>query len=275
MQLQTADKFSLAELTRFWNLGYTGYFIAIEFTEAMLSGWIKNGDFDLSRSIVAMDGENCMGFSLLGVRGHRGWIGGFGVAPDYRGRGLAYELFSRHVDLIVRETDLKTVQLEVLVENWARKVYERAGFAVTRRLSLLQGVPAAPATGTAVKTAPPVPLLAHHYRLHAGCKAVWQREISWIEKTLPPTADGFYTGTFEAPTGFLITAPAGEGLRIVDGAALTAGDAEALVAMVAARYPGKTLTAVNEPEGGPLHQALVAAGLPEVRAQWELVWTRP
>jgi ribosomal protein S18 acetylase RimI-like enzyme len=289
MELRAADGFSLAELTRIWNLGYTGYFVSITFTEEMMAGWMRNGDFDLAHSVVAMDGENPMGFSLLGVRGRRGWIGGFGVSPDYRGQGLAQRLFAEHIARVEEQTDLRTVQLEVLTENWARKVYERAGFAVVRRLGVMQGVPGTAAragaggaeagtgaagAGARPKMAPPVALLAHHYRLHGGCRAVWQREISWLEKTLPATAEGLYTGTLEAPTGYLIVAPAGEGVRIADGIALTEADAADLVAMLTERYPGKSVSAVNEPDDGPLYKALVAAGVAEARSQWEMLWTR-
>jgi len=273
MELHAASKFSVAELTRFWNLGYTGYFTPVTFTEAIMAGWLRNGDFDLDRSVVAMEGDQLAGFSLLGVRGRRGWIGGFGVAPDFRGQGLASQLFAEHVAIIEEQTDLQTVQLEVLVQNWARKVYERAGFSVARRLTVLQGVPVTSPVDR-IRTAPPVALLAHHCRLHTECKAVWQREISWIEKTLPAAAEGFFAGSFESPSGYLLAAPAGEGLRIIDGAALTADDASALVAMLAWRYPGKQVTAVNEPDGGPLHQALTAAALQETMAQWEMVWKR-
>jgi ribosomal protein S18 acetylase RimI-like enzyme len=284
MELRSADGFSLAELTRIWNLGYTGYFIPFTFTEEMLAGWLRNGDFDLSHSVVAMDGEKPIGFSLLGVRGGRGWIGGVGVSPDYRGQGMAYRLFAEHVALIEEQTDLRTVQLEVLTENWARKVYERAGFAVVRRLGVMQGVPGAMVSagagdgagaGARPQVAPPVALLAHHDRLHGGCRAVWQREISWLEKSLPATAEGLYTGALEAPSGYLIVAPAGEGVRIADGAALTEADAADLVAMLAERYPGKNVSAVNEPDDGPLYKALVAAGVAEARSQWEMLWTRP
>jgi ribosomal protein S18 acetylase RimI-like enzyme len=266
--------FSLAELTRIWNLGYTGYFVSITFTEEMLAGWLRNGDFDLAHSVVAMDGENPMGLSLLGVRGRRGWIGGFGVSPDYRGQGLAYRLFAEHLALIQEQTDLGMVQLEVLTENWARKVYERAGFAVVRRLGVLSGAPRSGAGDARPKVAPPLALLAHHYRLHEACRAVWQREISWLEKTLPAAAEGIYTGTIESPTGYLIVAPAGESIRIADAAALTDADAADLVAMLAARYPGKSVSSVNEPEEGPIYRALVAAGVAEARSQWEMLWTR-
>jgi ribosomal protein S18 acetylase RimI-like enzyme len=273
MEMRAANEFSTEQLTEFWNLGYSGYFVPVQFTAETMAWWLRCGDFDLSRSLVARDGTELMGFSFLGVRGRRGWIGGFGVEPAYRGRGVAQQLFKAHLDLARQTCD--SVQLEVLVENWARKVYERAGMAVTRRLGIFQGVPAAGGPVPLVQMAPVFPLLTHHHRLHQNCPAVWQREISWIEKSMPPKAEGIYTGSFTAPTGYLIVAPAGDtGIRLIDGAAESDAAARELVAMAAARYPGKRLSVVNEPDDGPLCGALTAAGLTEDKAQWELSWSR-
>jgi len=72
--------------------------------------------------------------ALLAIRGARGWIGGFGVAPEYRRRGYASALID---DIIgsARERDLKTLTLEVLCDNVpAVALYRNAGFQVTRRL---------------------------------------------------------------------------------------------------------------------------------------------
>lgn len=273
--MKRASAFTLTQLTEFWNLGYTDYFTPVTFTEEMMQSWLRNGDFDLDHSVVLMNGADLAAFSLLGVRDGRGWIGGFGVAPASRGRGVAYGLFADHMALIKAELGLASVQLEVLTENWARKVYERAGLQVTRRLSILQGRlpdadPGAPSTSAA--EASPHTLLEHHARLHQQCPAVWQREPGWITNSLPDTAAGLYTGPAEAPTGFLLYAPAGENLRLIDAAAESVQSATALVAALAQRHPGKGLVSVNEPEGGPIHTALTAAGLTEVRAQYDMKW---
>lgn len=268
-----ASEFSVAELTRFWNLGYTDYFTPVTFTEEIMQTWLRNGDFDLDHSAVLMDGAELAGFSLLGVRERRGWIGGFGIAPGARGRGLSYGLFADHMALIKRELDLDSVQLEVLTQNWARKVYERAGLQITRYLSILQGSLPHDSTGNA-QEASPLALLEHHGRLHQTCPAVWQREPGWITKSLPEAAVGLYTGPAEAPTGLLLYAPAGEGLRIIDAAADSVQSAADLVASLAQRHPGKSLITVNEPEAGPIHVALIDAGLAEVRAQYDMKWER-
>lgn len=274
MEMRRASEFTIPELTAFWNLGYTDYFTPITFTEEMMQGWIRNGDFDLDHSVVLMEGAELVGFSLLGLRGDRGWIGGVGVAPAFRGRGIAYRLFADHMALVKAELDLASVQLEVLTENWARKVYERAGMNVMGRLSILQGKLPEGGAESAVAEASPLVLLQHHARLHQACPAVWQREPGWITKSLPESAAGLYTGPAEAPTGFLLYATAGENLRIIDAAAESLESATALVAALASRHPGKNLVSLNEPEGGPIHAALTGAGLTEARAQYDMKWVR-
>lgn len=184
-------------------MGYTGYFIPIHFTETQFSQWMEAGSFDLSRSVVLMDGEAPAGFSFLGVRGRRGWVGGFGICPDCRGKGLAYQLFEDHIHLCL-ESGLESVQLEVLVENWAQRVYSRAGFAVTRRLSNLHGRLTQAGGNPPVHEGNPRPLLTHSARLHEPEGPVWQREPDSLEVSMPPSAGGLYTGPEGLPTGFLL-----------------------------------------------------------------------
>ena len=97
MEIRRGSELSPSQLTEAWNLGYTGYFVPVYFTEAQLSQWMEAGSFDLSRSLILMDGLTPAGFSFLGVRGRRGWIGGFGIAIFYLvctryfpGYGVAY-----------------------------------------------------------------------------------------------------------------------------------------------------------------------------------------
>jgi ribosomal protein S18 acetylase RimI-like enzyme len=269
MDLKRGNELSLSQLTEAWNQGYIGYFIPISFTESQFSRWMEAGSFDLSRSLILMDGDTPAGFSFLGVRGRRGWIGGFGIAPDYRGKGLAHQLFQDHIHLCEAE-GLETIQLEVLVENWAQRVYARAGLAITRRLAILQGtLPQNADHSEEVREGDPRKLLAHNPRLHGDHPPVWQREAPSLAVTMPADAAALYTGPDEAPTGYLLYQAMGDKVRILDGAG-GAGEARALLNSLAARYPGLGLSAVNEPEGSPLHQALLALGCTEARAQWEM-----
>jgi ribosomal protein S18 acetylase RimI-like enzyme len=273
VEFVNASQFDLPALTRIWNEGYTGYFVPITFTEPILEKWLHCGDFDLEQSLVAMDGETPAGFSLLGIREDRGWIGGFGVAPAYRGRGLSYKLFAEHEARWGMGTALRTVQLEVLTENWARKVYEAAGFHVTRRLSILQGKLPVGAPAGGASSATPADLFAHHAAVHAAVPPGWQREPGWMAKALPAEALALYTGPAASPAGLAIYVAKDESVRLYDAAAVDDASAMLLVRELAHRHPGLTVSVANEPEG-PIHRALTAIGCTEARAQHEMRWER-
>ncbi len=274
MKVERASAFSLAVLTELWNLGYAGYFIPLQYTEALLAQHIRAGDLDLGSSLVLVDDGALVGFSFLGRRGDRGWIGGVGVAPDHRGKGVARALFAEHMSL-ARQLGLARVQLEVLRQNWAKKVYAGAGFTATRDLVMAAG------TLPRAAVAPPVSraegegaLFEHHARLHAAFPACWQREVESLRAASAVGAvEVLAVGPEAAPTAMLVLGTQAGALRIRDGAALDDAAAEELVAALSARYPEASVTLANEPEGSPLHRALLAAGLVEKLAQHEMCWT--
>ena len=75
-----------------------------------------------------------IGLALLGIRGARGWIGDFGVIPAWRRAGVGRALLGVLLDS-ARAAGLGDVRLEVASANTAaRRLYETAGFAVTRTL---------------------------------------------------------------------------------------------------------------------------------------------
>ncbi len=150
MDTLPASAFSLSELTDSWNLGYADYFVPLRFTEGILRQHFRAGDIDLERSVVLVEAGALVGFSFLGVRGRRGWVGGLGVAPAYRGRGLSRAVLEAQL-AVVRAAGLDVMQLEVLTQNWAQKVYARAGFTVTRRLVKLAGSLPGAARGAAAR----------------------------------------------------------------------------------------------------------------------------
>lgn len=277
MQVQRASKFSLERLTEIWNLGYSGYFVPISLAPAQMERMILTGSLNLENCLVMLDGKEPVGFSMLGLRGEQGWIGGFGITPAYRGRGLAAELFQAHL-LLLRTLGLRRVRLEVLVQNWAQKVYARAGFEIVRRLAVLAGPgtgepagrPADPGGDTRAVAAEPALLLSHSARCHRASPAVWQREPESILPALGDEVFGLCTGPASEPTGILLGTFRDGTVRVVDAAAEGVSEAAALLQAVCALHPGSRLFLVNEPEGSPVHRAATALGLEEVNAQYEM-----
>ncbi len=167
-----------------WNAAYDGYFVPMRRTAEDLRAHVRVGSIDLRRSIVWLEDDRPVALSLLGVRpagtpaaavssdadgaaGSRGWVGGFGVAPSHRGRGLAGPLIEEQL-VVARSTGVRHVVLEVLEQNWARRVYERAGFAITRRLLVLTGTLAPASPGTPGASARPHRDAGPGFAGHAG-----------------------------------------------------------------------------------------------------------
>lgn len=284
MEQHPAAAFSLPELVHVWNLGYAGYFVPLRFTDAMLRTHLRCGGIDLSRSRVWTERGEPAAISLLGVRGGRAWIGGFAVAPAFRGRGLSYPLFAGHVAEI-RGWGFERVQLEVLTANWARKAYERAGLSVTRTLQVLRGTlapgpSAGPARVCSVEDA--LAALAEHQGTFAPA---WTREAAWVRGMVagdsgvsgdsPDPAATADAGAFVVdgdggPAGALAWMVQGGAIRVLDAAAADEAAGTALLAALAARHPGRTAMVTNEPDGSPMLRALQAAAFEQPHAQYEM-----
>jgi hypothetical protein len=276
MRERRASELDLEALTALFNRGYEGYFIPFSFTPAMMEAHLRGGQIDLDRSPVWEEDGRPVAFSLLGVRGSRGWIGGFAIAKEARGRRLADPLFRSHVDAVFAPgSGLDALQLEVFTENWARKTYERAGMHVTRRVEAFEGplVSAAfPADERAAEGDAPA-LLAHHDRLHARWPATWNREPAYVAAYPYPVA-AFHAGPADAPTAVLFAAESGAGVRVLDAAAETDDGARAVLRALADRFAGRTMLIVNEAEDSPVNRVLRDAGLPVSRAQYEMHMSR-
>jgi ribosomal protein S18 acetylase RimI-like enzyme len=112
---------------------FAQYVVPISFSEPQYAAHVAVNDIDLAASPIWYDGDDVVAAAVLGVRGRRG-LGGFGLVPEYRGRGLARELLA---DVLERAwaLDLESVTLEVLEQNpSARQTYGTGGFKRTRRL---------------------------------------------------------------------------------------------------------------------------------------------
>ncbi|HVF98716.1 MAG TPA: GNAT family N-acetyltransferase [Chloroflexia bacterium] len=134
---------SLEQISKALNAGFSGYFVPVNFTADSLAAFCRQYGIDLSQSLVVVprSGEERgpAGVTLLGLREDRGWCGGFGIVPEYRGTGASRLLLDALVERC-RELELSSLQLEVLTQNErAIKLYERRGFHRRRELVVLRG----------------------------------------------------------------------------------------------------------------------------------------
>jgi len=98
---------------------------------------VKNGvAFDCS--VGAFDGDKMVGITLTGLDDWQGvpaaFDAGTGIVPDYRGHGLARQMFDLAVPRL-KERGVRQFLLEVLqVNEPAIKAYHKSGFEITREL---------------------------------------------------------------------------------------------------------------------------------------------
>jgi ribosomal protein S18 acetylase RimI-like enzyme len=129
------DRISLADGAAALNTVFEGYVVPMAFSTEQMELHVLYNDIDLRASPIWYDDAGrVVAAALLGIRGERGWIGGFGVAPEHRRHGYAKELIRTMIETAASR-GLARLGLEVLRENEpAFNLYAGAGFKQTRRL---------------------------------------------------------------------------------------------------------------------------------------------
>ena len=257
-----------------YNATNQGYVIPFNVTPEWANLHVTITDIALEHSPIWLDehGE-IVAFAALAVRGERGWVGGFGVVPEWRGRGLSHQLIAETLER-ARIAGLRTVLLEVIQGNErAEAVYTRAGFRRVRQLLVLSRdaaeyapMPEMPAGGV---EADPATLLSQRERI-VITRPPWPNEpagmrrmenLSALALGSPAHADGYVLYRTGAAAG-----------QLMDLAAPDDAVAEQLLNAVLARHPDLRFQLVNEPEESPTLPALERAGFTELLRQWEMVW---
>jgi predicted N-acetyltransferase YhbS len=210
---------------------------------AQMNAHIRNTDVAPDRSPLWLDADGrVIGLGLLGLRGRQAWIGGFGIVPSWRGRGLALPLIAACLDH-ARAAGAMEIELEVLVGNdKALRTYERAGFRETGRLLGVRGeIPAGAASAARVDAAR---LLEHPLR--ATC---WQRAAPGLARiaALEAVALG---------DAFLLFTRTDDAITIRH---LAAEEPSTIAALLAATG-GRTASLGNEPQSSPALAGLLTLG---------------
>ena len=278
-----ASQLKSAALVEAFNRGFTGYYLPLTQTMESLRVMTLANDIRLDHSLVALDaaGEP-LGIALLGLRPPRGWVGGMGIAPEWRGQGygaaVMHELIAR-----CQAVGLSELQLEVLEQNApARHLYTTLGFAETRPLRVFTGplalfTASPPPPVSAAHTIAPLDAagaLAHFAPLHHVAPP-WQRD----HPSLAHAADrlsalGLWDGS--ALAAYLLYGSGGGGHSIQDAGSAAANpderarQIETLIRALVSGDASATIRAVNVPPGDALGDALEALGCPIVLHQREM-----
>jgi ribosomal protein S18 acetylase RimI-like enzyme len=188
-QIARALSYDFGALANMFTEAFTGYFFPMNMTPEALANHWRLYHIDGARSLVMRDPEGTfVGMTLIGARGTRGWCGGFGVAPAFRGHGAGKRLAREMVET-ARASGLRSLKLEVLAQNdAARAIYKSAGLTVRRRVRTVEiAVAALPndEIRDASQVATSAPLMAEDV---LAAQPIWQQELASLLALTTETA---------------------------------------------------------------------------------------
>ena len=111
-------------------------------TEERLHIRCTKNNVDWEVSVGAFDGDRMVGFTLIGIDSWQGGRGAFdaatGILRDFRGRGLAGDMFDHALPELERR-GVGAFVLEVIADNEPGiRAYRKAGFEISRRLKCFE-----------------------------------------------------------------------------------------------------------------------------------------
>jgi ribosomal protein S18 acetylase RimI-like enzyme len=259
------------------NAAYADYFVPIHLTEQSFKDLVARESVDLEASAAALCGRRIVGMGLLGVRGRRAWIGGMGVLPTYRRRGIGRRVMCYLLEQ-ARRHGLVTIQLEVITHNdSAYHLYRSLGFETTRRLLIVSreprplpgDFPALP-PGINIVHWPPDDLLDCLSSFPSVTRP-WQRETASFQST-SALLDGLAAidEAGEQLVGAFLYSGGAFQIGIADLVATTPEIGGVLLAHLLEYYPAAYLSYINVAEDDPMLPILNGAGFAESLAQYEM-----
>ena len=244
------------------NRVFQKYLVPITFTSEQLHLHISYNDVVADSSPMWFDDEGrVLAAALVGIRGNRGWIGGFGVAPEYRGHGYAKHLLESII-AIARDRGLESVALEVLRDNIpAISLYRAGGFRIVRELLSFE-------TRLENAAMPDGYIHTSTQRFIDATDAVrpcWQRERATLRNGAVSTAvanerDTYALYRFNAQTA-----------QVLKLHASSPADLTTLAHAVAGGRSFQSVMVLNEPAESAIVRYALAAGWDEPFKQYEML----
>lgn len=268
-QFARALTYDFGALANMFTEAFTGYFFPMNMTPEALANHWRLYHIDGARSLVMRDEEGTFsGITLIGVRGTRGWCGGFGIAPAFRGHGAGKRLAREMVE-IARESGLRSIQLETLSQNEpARAIYESAGLTVRRRVRTVEIVVAALPDGTergASQVTTSTPLVAEDVM---AAQSVWQQELASL---LAITTETTHVTDSAGQRSSLVCTRAGATTRILAASVAKSLTEQELIALLRqAAGAATTIQFINCLGSSSILTRCQAIGFTEVYSQDEM-----
>ena len=268
LTLAPASSFTPDDLAAVWRQAYDGYYVPLAFDAEQLMRHVTWSGIDLALSVVGHMDNRAFGLSLVARDGDRAWIGGFGVAPAFRRKGLATQLMQGHAERL-DAAGIGSTRLEVIDVNPAAEVYRRAGFVETRTLDVWSGE--LPEAGRTFEALELDDLAEAHPRLH-GVEPSWRRGLKRLRLILADQPEARVLGVRRdgRVVAFAIILDLPDRFGLFDAAAQDLEAARDLIAALAAERPAAQIRLVDEREGSPVAEALAEQGFTVGMRQFEM-----
>ena len=143
MEIFSADRFTIEELTDAYNQTRMDYVVPMPMNVARMKEYIRVYNIDIYKSCVVYDkeAELTLGMGMLGVRRNRCWITRLGVLPYGRRLGTGSAIMAGLLNQ-AEENNLLTIWLEVIKGNEpAHRLFTKFGFAEERELIVARRPP--------------------------------------------------------------------------------------------------------------------------------------
>lgn len=141
LALIPASAFSYDELTEAYNRTRVDYIVPMPMNTTRLKEYITTYDINLDASVVAVDGNEVLGLSMLGVREKRAWISRLGVIRTNRRQRTGWTMVN-HMVAQARQHGVDYIIIEVINDNYpAQQMFLKKGFEITRQLLVLRRPP--------------------------------------------------------------------------------------------------------------------------------------
>ncbi len=272
-QLIAASQASFDVLTSVFNSAYANYVVPINLSVDAMRQTIEHYDIQLNKSCIVKVDHVVVGLGYLSIRDDRGWIGGMGVIPDYRRRGIGRAMME-HLIIAGWKAGLNAIHLEVIEGNTpAHSLYSQLGFNIIRRLQIIQATSIPQSDlypGIAFQEVSINDALRNYDDMHTSANP-WQRERLSLERAGDLNA-WIAQRNFKI-TAYLIGRTTPTMIQIMD-AAFSLGsepDFKALLSYIQQLEPDAASSFVNLAEDDPVATVMATMGFHEALAQFEMV----
>ncbi len=125
-------------IVQVFNAGFRDYYHPVSIDLPGYREYLETNDIDTEASFIGFVGDAPAGFTLTGIRGTRGWVGGLAIDSSFRRMGVATRILAAQIAAL-RAKGVEEVRLEVIDRNTAaRALYSRHGFKDVRKIWYFQ-----------------------------------------------------------------------------------------------------------------------------------------